>query len=41
MGNWKTCTIGELGTVIGGATPSTKESENYEGELSRGLHQKT
>ena len=31
MGNWKTCTIGELGTVIGGATPSTKESENYEG----------
>jgi len=31
MGNWKTCTIGELGTVIGGATPSTKKAENYDG----------
>ena len=31
MGNWKTCTIGELGTVVGGATPSTKKAENYEG----------
>ena len=31
MGNWKTCTIGELGTVIGGATPSTKKTENYDG----------
>lgn len=31
MGNWKTCTIGELGTVVGGATPSTKKVENYDG----------
>ena len=31
MRNWKKCTIGDLGTVIGGATPSTKRSENYEG----------
>lgn len=31
MGNWKTCTIGDLGAVVGGATPSTKKSENYEG----------
>lgn len=31
MGNWKTCTIGDLGTVVGGATPSTKKAENYEG----------
>ena len=31
MGNWKTCTIGELGKVVGGATPSTKTAENYEG----------
>lgn len=31
MGNWKTCTIGDLGTVVGGATPSTKKSENYDG----------
>ena len=31
MGNWKTCTIGDLGTVVGGATPSTKKTENYDG----------
>ena len=31
MGNWKTCTIGDLGTVVGGATPSTKNTENYDG----------
>lgn len=31
MGNWKTCTIGDLGRVVGGATPSTKEAENYDG----------
>ena len=29
--NWKTCTIGDLGTVVGGATPSTKKTENYDG----------
>lgn len=31
MGNRKTCTIGDLGTVVGGATPSTKRAENYDG----------
>ena len=31
MGNWKKCTIADLGTVVGGATPSTKKTENYEG----------
>lgn len=31
MGSWKTCTISDLGTVVGGATPSTKKCENYEG----------
>ena len=31
MGNWKTCTISDLGTVVGGATPSTKNAENYDG----------
>lgn len=31
MGNWITCTIGDLGTVVGGATPSTKNEENYVG----------
>ena len=30
MGNWKTCTIADIGTVVGGATPSTKKPENYE-----------
>ncbi|MFG6377788.1 MAG: restriction endonuclease subunit S [Lachnospiraceae bacterium] len=30
MAEWKECTISEIGTVVGGATPSTKKSENYE-----------
>lgn len=30
MGKWKECTIGDIGTVVGGATPSTKKIENYE-----------
>lgn len=29
MSKWKTCTIGDIGTVVGGATPSTKKEENY------------
>lgn len=29
MTEWKTCTISDIGTVIGGATPSTKKSDNY------------
>ena len=31
MAEWKECTISDLGTVVGGATPSTKNPENYEG----------
>lgn len=31
MGNWKMCTIADIGTVVGGATPSTKKEENYDG----------
>lgn len=31
MAEWKECTISEIGTVVGGATPSTKIVENYEG----------
>ena len=32
---WKECTIGDLGEVVGGATPSTKNPENYEkGDIS-------
>lgn len=31
MGKWKSCTLAFLGTIVGGATPSTKKPENYEG----------
>ncbi|MDE6024553.1 MAG: restriction endonuclease subunit S [Lachnospiraceae bacterium] len=31
MGTWKMCTIADIGTVVGGATPSTKKEENYDG----------
>lgn len=30
MTDWKECKIADLGTVIGGATPSTKDPANYE-----------
>lgn len=30
MVEWKECQISDLGTVVGGATPSTKDSQNYE-----------
>lgn len=30
MAEWKTCTIADLGTIVGGATPSTKKVENYD-----------
>lgn len=31
MTEWIECKISDIGTVIGGATPSTKEVDNYEG----------
>lgn len=31
MIEWRECTLSELGMVVGGATPSTKTTENYEG----------
>ena len=31
MSEWKSCTLSSLGTIVGGATPSTKKPENYEG----------
>ena len=31
MTEWKTCSISDLGTVVGGATPSTKDPANYDG----------
>ena len=30
MEEWKECTLADIGTIVGGATPSTKESSNYE-----------
>ena len=30
MEEWKECTLSEIGTIVGGATPSTKDSANYE-----------
>lgn len=33
MGSWKTCTLADLGTIVGGATPSTKNEENYGGDI--------
>ena len=31
MAEWIDCKISDIGTVVGGATPSTKKAENYEG----------
>lgn len=31
MAEWKECLLSDLGTVVGGATPSTKNPANYEG----------
>ena len=31
MAEWKECTIADLGMVVGGATPSTKDPANYDG----------
>lgn len=31
MTEWKECLLSDLGTVVGGATPSTKNPTNYEG----------
>lgn len=30
MGEWKDCLLSDLGTIVGGATPSTKNPENYD-----------
>jgi len=33
MEDWKTYKISEIGTVVGGSTPSTKEADNYDGNI--------
>ena len=29
MSNWNNCSIGDLGLIVGGATPSSKNKNNY------------
>ena len=31
--NWATATIADIGKVVGGATPSTKKPENWDGDI--------
>lgn len=31
---WKECTLAELGEIVGGATPSTKDERNYGGDIA-------
>ena len=33
MKDWKEYKLGDIGTVVGGATPSTKEVSNYDGNI--------
>ena len=33
MGEWKKCKLADIGTVVGGATPSTKDEANYGGDI--------
>ena len=33
MEEWKTYKLSEIGTVVGGATPSTKVPDNYDGQI--------
>jgi type I restriction enzyme S subunit len=34
MAEWKTCKLSDLGEIIGGATPSTKDESNYGGDIA-------
>jgi len=34
MAEWKTCTLSDLGEIVGGATPSTKDDSNYGGDIA-------
>lgn len=33
MGEWKLCTLDDLGEIVGGGTPSTKKKEHYGGKI--------
>ncbi len=32
--DWKECTLADLGEIVGGATPSTKDEQNYGGDIA-------
>lgn len=32
--NWITCKLEDIGTIVGGATPSTKDESNYGGKIA-------
>ncbi|MDR1628144.1 MAG: restriction endonuclease subunit S, partial [Oscillospiraceae bacterium] len=34
MGDWKRCTLADLGEIVGGATPSTKNESYYGGDIA-------
>ena len=34
MIEWKTCALSDLGEIVGGATPSTKDEANYGGNIA-------
>ena len=34
MSNWKDCTLADLGEIVGGSTPSTKNESYYGGEIA-------
>ena len=34
MDNWKTCALSDLGEIVGGATPSTKNESYYGGDIA-------
>ena len=34
MSNWKQCTLADLGEIVGGATPSTKNESYYGGDIA-------
>ena len=34
MEEWKEYKLHEIGRIVGGATPPTKDSANYDGEIS-------
>ena len=34
MEDWKKYKLGDIGTIVGGATPSTKDSSNYDGNIA-------